>query len=135
MTPICECCGQRIRKLNPHKMDKQKCKMLALLGRLSGWVEVKAGRFSEFNGDDQVHAMRLEWFGLTEHGAPRSGQYRITAEGLRFLRGEWSVPKVIWCRDGVVVKEDVDRVFIGAVRNFVLDKDYWDNYSNEQRDD
>lgn len=132
MHSVCECCGQKIRKLNPHRMDKQKCRMLALIGQYSGWVEVKAGKFGGFNGDDQVHAMRLEWFGLVEHGPRRSGLYRITRAGRCFLQGTLTVPRVIWCRDGVVVRETEDVVGLNDVKDFVLDKDYWDNYGREQ---
>lgn len=133
MGEICHACKQRIRKLNPHRMDSQKVRMLTLIAELGldyeeRWVEVKAGRFAGFNGDDQVFAMRLQWFYLVEHGPRRSGLYRATPGGILFLQGRLKVPKTIYCRDGEVIKWDEDMVGIEEVKNVVLDKPYWDNY-------
>ncbi len=138
--PVCETCKQRIRKLNPHRMDRQKVRMLSLIGELGldekdHWVEVKAGRFPGFNGDDQVFAMRLQWFYLVEHGPKRSGLYRITDNGILFLKGKLSVPKTIWCRDGRVVDWDDEMVLIHQVKGVHLDKTYWNSYPSIQRDE
>jgi hypothetical protein len=73
------------------------------------------------------------WFGLAEHGAPRSGLYRITQEGKDFLAGTHVVPKVIWCRNGVVVETDSMQVTIGSIKDIVLDKEYWDKYGAIQK--
>ena len=125
----CECCGQRIRKLNPHRMDKKKVALLELLAKHGDWMEVKAGRITGFNGDEQVFAMRLGWFGLAEHGAQRSGMYRATPAGISFLLGLLNVPRIIWCRDGQVFDKSDDMVDVYSVRHVVLDKKYWDDYS------
>lgn len=137
----CPHCKQKIRKLNPHRMDASKVMMLEYLGKAfasgeneGGWTQIKSGRIPGFRGDEQVHAMRLEWFGLSEHGPRRSGLYRITRAGIDFLRGEGVVPMVIWCKEGQVIERDTIMVTISSVRNLVLDKAYWDNYPAITRD-
>ena len=136
----CPHCKQKIRKLNPHRMDASKVQLLEYLGKAmnsgdheDGWVEIKAGRIGRFRGDEQVHAMRLEWFGLVEHGPRRSGLYRITKSGMDFLRGQGDVSSVIWCQEGRVVDQDTTMVTISSVKNVVLDKAYWDSYPSIQR--
>jgi hypothetical protein len=136
---ICTQCNQKIRKLNPHRMDKDKVAMLEILARANDWVAVQAGHGVILNGQiirapyrAQAHVSRLVWFGLAEHGARRSGLYKITADGFEFLKGTHAVPKIIWCKDGVVVAEDSTLVTIGSVKDVILDKEYWDNYHMEQ---
>jgi len=140
----CVCCGQRIRKLNPHRMCKQKVAVLELLGKASvagmDWVKVLEGSSIMIGGDRihapyraRAHASRLEWFGLAEHGETRSGLYRITKAGFAFLLGEHTVPATIYCKDGLVVERDTKMVGLNDVCNVVLDKAYWDNYRNIQK--
>lgn len=137
---ICECCGQKIRKLNPHRMCKQKVHLLKILYDAKDWVFVQEGYGVEVHGHMQrapyrarAHASRLVWFGLAEHGPVRSGLYRITENGMRFLAGMAHVPAVIYCKDGEVVETTEKKVTIRDVRGVVLDKEYWDNYSQIQR--
>lgn len=140
MANNCVCCGQTIKKLNPHRMCKQKVVMLEILDRANDWVHVQEGH-GAFHGSSvtrapyraRAHVSRLVWFGLAEHGAPRSGLYRITQEGRDFLAGIHVVPKVIWCRNGVVVETDSMQVTIGSIKDVVLDKEYWDNYGAIQK--
>ena len=135
----CDCCGQKIRKLNPHRMCKKKVAMLEYISMSSdngaAWVEIKSGRIQNrgFNGDEQVFAMRLGWFGLVEYGERRSGLYKITPDGINFLLGLHRVPKVIWCQDGKVIEKSPDTISIEDVKNVVLDKAYWDNYATQQK--
>lgn len=137
---ICECCGQKIRKLNPHRMCKQKVDLLKMLHRAEGdWVFVQAGYGVEINGKMErapyranQHASRLVWFGLAEHGPVRSGKYRITPNGVKFLAGLHEVPATIYCKDGVVVETTEKKVGIRDVRGIILDKEYWDNYAHIQ---
>jgi hypothetical protein len=140
MANICVCCGQTIKKLNPHRMCKQKVVMLEILAKANDWVHVQEGH-GAFHGDSvtrapyraRAHVSRLVWFGLAEHGVPRSGLYRITQEGRDFLAGTHVVPKVIWCRNGVVVETDSMQVTIGSIKDVVLDKEYWDKYGAIQK--
>jgi hypothetical protein len=141
MKTTCKCCGQKIRKLNPHRMCKQKVLVLEILAKANDWVVAQHGHGIVVGGHPvrapyraEAHASRLVWFGLAEHGAPRSGRYRITQAGIDFLQGKHVVPKTIWCKDGVVVDSDPSLVAIGSVKNVVLDKDYWDNYGSIQRE-
>lgn len=145
MTARCEACGQRIRKLNPHAMDKTKVRVLEVIARhnLDGalWVSVKADPASvparsswPVYVTDEVHVARLRWFGLIETHGHRSGLYKATPLGLLFLRGKASVPAKIWCREGEVVDQSPERVYVGQVRGAVLDKTYWDGYASEQRE-
>ena len=137
---VCACCGQKIRKLNPHRMCKQKVELLKILHKAGDWVFVQEGYGAEVNGKMErapyrarAHASRLVWFGLAEHGSIRSGLYRITDAGVNFLRGVHAVPAVIWCKDGKVVDTDTRMVTIHSIKDVVLDKEYWDNYPSIQR--
>jgi len=138
---ICPHCEQKIRKLNPHRMCKNKVAMLEMLANTGDWVFVQAGHGAIVSGRRarapyraQAHCSVLVWFGLAEHSAERrSGLYRITDNGYKFLQNEHMVPQVIWSRDGRIVKEDSVLVSIGSVRNVVLNKEYWDAYPAMQR--
>lgn len=137
---ICDHCGQEIKKLNPHTICKQKIQLLIILGEVwnSGveWAQVKEG-YLVVGGDNshrapycaRQHADRLKWFNLVNHRGPRTGEYQINQNGVDFLQGRISVPKTIYCREGRVVEESPERVFIGDVRGIVLGKRYWDNYA------
>lgn len=125
---VCECCGQKIRKLNPHTMCRKKVRLLEYIAKQHGWVKISTGNARQLTGDAAVLAIRLEWFGLIEHGPNRSGLYRATKSGIDFLQGKHLIPKKIWCRDGRVVERESTLVSIGSVKNVVLDKEYWDNY-------
>lgn len=136
----CPHCKQKIRKMNPHRMCKNKVRMLEFLAKANDWVFVEAGRGAVVEGQvtkapyrAQAHCSVLTWFGLAEHGERRSGMYRITDAGVNFLLNQHLVPKVIWSRDGKVVERDTMLVGIESVRGVVLDKEYWDNYPLVQR--
>jgi hypothetical protein len=136
----CLHCKQKIRKMNPHHMCKKKVAMLEFLAKANDWVFVEAGRGAVVQGQisrapyrAQAHCSVLVWFGLAEHGERRSGMYRITENGVKFLRGEHQVPKIIWSREGDIVDRDTTMVSIGSVKHVVLDKEYWDNYPAQQR--
>ena len=99
---------------------------------------VQAGYGVEINGKMErapyranQHASRLVWFGLAEHGATRSGLYRITNNGINFLVGKHEVPAVIFCKDGEVVESTDKKVTIRDIKGVVLDKAYWDNYPKQ----
>ena len=131
MKTNCECCGQKIRNLNPHRMCKSKVALLEAVAKQGDWVKISTGSKFQLVGDAAVLALRLEWFGLLEHGAQRSGLYRATKDGVSFLMGYHLVPKVIWCRDGKVVDSDTTMVSVHSVRKVVLDIEYWNNYPKQ----
>lgn len=143
-TRYCETCGQKIRKLNPHSMDKRKVWLLERIARLNAsgieWIKVqrdgnlipREDRNKTIQCDD-VHAMRLKWFGLCETKAFRSGEYKATPKGIRFLKGKESVPSKIWCREGEVVEVEEHRVHVHEIRGVIYDKTYWDSYAVLQR--
>jgi len=136
----CPTCG-RSTKLLPHRMDLSKCRMLMEVARRNAngheWVKVQRdGNLidpaeSTIQADD-VHALRLTWFGLLERQAPRTGLYRVTSLGIEFLRGRAMVPDRIFCRDGVVATASSDMVSIDDVQGVILDREYWDNYPNNE---
>lgn len=142
----CPTCGQRLRRLNPHSMDRSKVEVLEGIATLNTagveWVKVQRDghlirpedRATTIQRDD-VHALRLVWFGLLRRKAKRTGMYRATLDGLGFLAGECSVPKQIMCRDGNVEMESRGRVFIHQVRGVVFDKAYWASYYQLQMED
>jgi len=131
-------CGQRVRKLNPHRMDAGKIRVLRKIADLNHyfvWVKVQQdGRLispeeAAFTIQiDAVHASRLVWFGLLDRKSPRSGMFRINDNGRAFLRGDLAVPAVILCSEGEVVKQSEKTVTIDDAERTVLTKEYWDNY-------
>ena len=125
---------RKVRKLNPHRMCRKKVALLEFIAKQHDWVKISTGTQKQLTGDAAVLALRLEWFGLVEHGPIRSGLYRATPNGIAFLKGKHSVPKVIWCRDAKVIESDSTLISIASVKNVVLDKEYWDNYYMLQRE-
>jgi len=82
----------------------------------------------------QAHCSVLVWFGLAEHSPEkRSGLYKITEAGHKFLANEYMVPAIIWSRDGRVVDRDQRLTGIDSVKNVVFNKNYWDAYPSVQR--
>lgn len=145
MEPVrhCPACGQKIRKLNPHRMDKQKLRVLEDIARhtKSGdWVEItEDSTITTADGSRhtvkqvRVHAQRLKYFGLLDYKGRRTARYRINGTGIGFLSGRISVPAIIYCREGKVEERTLDRIFVGSVPGIVLDKVYWDRYYREQK--
>jgi hypothetical protein len=139
----CPSCGQKIRKLNTHRMDFSKVRLLIQIATMNlkyEWVKVQRdGNLIKFEERDRtiqvddVHALRLTWFGLLERKAFRSGLYRVTTKGISFLGGYSFVPAQILCRNGVVVERADELVSIGEVKGVVLDKAYWDDYAAIQK--
>ena len=137
----CPECKQKIRKMNPQRVCKKKVEMLIMLAQAKDWVYVQAGHGTMINGQMVKGPYRaqslcsvLVWFGLAEHSVERrSGVYRITEDGLNFLRGIHLVPKLIWSFEGQIVERDTTMVSISSVKKIVLDKAYWDNYPSLQR--
>lgn len=124
-------------------MDSTKVWLLYAIARLNAlgiaWIKVQRDGGLIADADkartiqcDDVHALRLTWFGLLETKEKRSGEYRIISAGMEFLEGKLPVPKTIWCKDGLVVKQTIETVFISEVKNVVLDKSYWDSYAARQ---
>jgi len=136
----CTTCGQRIRKLNPHRMDRQKLRTLGDIAAFnaagSEWVKtleapaLQVGnekRRSTYCGRN--HAERLHWFGLLDYRGHRSGEFRVNAAGMAFLAGSGRVPAKIWCRGGVVKARSQSTVCVADIRGVILDRAYWDNYA------
>lgn len=129
---VCPHCEQKIRRLNPHRMCRSKIALLNYIASQEDWVRItNVHRVSI--GDAAVLAIRLQWFGLVEHGPRRSGLYRATPDGINFLKGTHAVPKVIWCRDGKVVDRDTTLLTVGSFKNVILDNAYWSAYPSMQR--
>lgn len=140
---ICHACGQKIRKLNPHRMDFAKVKVLrwiAEINRTYQWAKIQQDihlipidEAAWTIQTDAVHATRLHWFGLIDRRGARDGMYRINDDGIAFLRGKLKVPSTIFCKDGVVVEWTNEFVELSQVKDVILDKEYWDNYASIQK--
>lgn len=144
----CTACGQTIRKLNPHTMDKQKVRVLQDIAKLNlggnEWVLAKEGdaletvvggvsvtTYTAYRA--RAHASRLVWFGLLESQGHRTGAYKVTKNGLDFLAGRLAVPRTIYCRGGVVKEQSPETVRAMDVKKVALDKPYWDDYAKLQK--
>ena len=141
MTQCCDKCGQKVRRLNPHHICKSKVEMLEILAKAGGYIYVDSARSATIDGEVKRVPYRaqslcsvLVWFGLVEREGHRSGHYKITDAGLRYLRGEHMVPATIWSRDGEIVETDQQMTSITSVKDVKLDKEYWDNYWKLQKD-
>tara|TARA_B110000495_G_scaffold203492_1_gene227460 strand:- start:3768 stop:4295 length:528 start_codon:yes stop_codon:yes gene_type:complete len=132
----CQCCGV-IAALNPHRIDKQKTRVIrdiAILQLDNQWIRVESGRglrgdMGEWKATAYqagAHITRAGWFGLAE-SMPRSADWRITSLGFDFLRGIADIPLRILCRGGIVIYESIERIRITDVTE-TFDKDYWDSY-------
>lgn len=137
MSDCCAQCGQKIRKLNPHRLYDDYVSVLRALATAHAngdeWVRMWQGTtqgIDVYAGN--VLASRLVWFGLAESRGHRTGQWRITDAGLRFLAGRHSVPAVIYVRDACVVRTSDERVFLKDIKDVVLEAGYWDRYAGEQ---
>jgi hypothetical protein len=141
----CVLCGSRAKKLNPHRMDISKIRVLRAIARLNDegslWVKAthadtlvpESGRIYKTSWRAAEHAARLRWFGLLEYNGRRSGQYQINDAGRQFLAGTLSVPAVIRCRNGEVIERSTETVSITDAAEVSLGEDYWDGYADEQR--
>lgn len=139
---ICPCCDQLVRKPNVSMMDSAKVELLRILGKVDGWVYIQAGNLvkdiatgNEYTGPYRgaQHAACLVSFRLAKRGPRRSGHYKISDLGRRFLRGEAVVPTKIWCQQGRVVDHEAGRVHLHDVANVKLTRAYWDNFSQHNK--
>jgi len=152
----CPTCRQTIKKLNPHRMDSDKVRMLLQIALIqeraarstettSEWVLVKEGKplevlveggpslLMETSRIPRQHTSRLGWYGLVDKKpGKRSGAFKMNEAGYAFIRGELSVPARIWCMDGEVIERSQDHVSISQVKNVVLSAEYWDGYPEWQ---
>lgn len=73
---------------------------------------------------------KLRWWNLIEQmdmkrddGSPRNGRWKVTAEGLRFARGEIRVPRYIWEYNNKPIEEQPDSklVFIHEIKGVEFD--------------
>jgi len=127
------------QKPNPHRMDRSKVHLLIKIAKLNKagheWVKIQqdSSLIREHEQArtiqcDAVHANRLKWFGLIDLKEKRSGEYQINMNGIKFLKNEHSVPNLIWCKKGHVVKEGVVTVLLNQIKGTILNKEYWDNF-------
>ena len=143
-TRVCSSCGQKLRKLNAHHVNKQTVMVLEMIAKLNDagheWVRVEAGHMlrAEFQTVRTAYragayAIYLTWFGLLEDRARRSGEFRVTHRGFNFLIGRTPVPMTIYCQGGSVIETAKEHVYIHEVRDIAFDKAYWDHYAEQQK--
>lgn len=143
--PAIECtvCDQKIRKLNPHSMDRTKVDLLMTIARMNAngieWVKIQqdsslipAAERHRTLQRDAVHASRLTWFGLLVRMEDRSGEFRVSQSGVDFLLGKSTVPERIWCQGGRVIRKSDNEVTVHQIKDVVYDKAYWDQYPRVQ---
>lgn len=133
---FCPCCKQTIRDKNPHSLGAGHVKVLETIAKSGAtWTHAQQGDKVFVEGEKgrapyKVNSMAcvLTWFGLLERRERMSGDYRVTAEGIAFLKGRHTVPPVIWSFDGEVVGYDPGAVSIHSVKHVVYDAEYWKDY-------
>lgn len=124
-------------------MDYSKWVVLCRIAELNRqgveWVKVQRDgdlikdAAEEVQSDD-VHALRMTWFGLLERQAIRTGLYRLTSRGWAFLAGTHRVPATIVTHLGKVLWESAELVSVREIKGVVLDRSYWTRYSRGEVD-
>ena len=105
----CPCCKQTV-KVYRRRLDKGKAKLLIKFYKAdrhaSGerWLHVKRDIFGGHDASGE-HA-KLRYWGLLEERAPRSGEWRITDDGRRFVEGMLKVPCAAFTYNGDMLKLD-----------------------------
>jgi len=134
----CSCCG-RANALNPMRIDKRKLHVLrdmVEMHKSDGWIRVEAGRglqgfdtkrWVETAYRAREHVSNLQNFGLSETQGKRTSLWRITKDGVDFLRGKLSIPSKILVRDGDTIYRSNEKINVFDVHD-TFDKEYWDNY-------
>lgn len=133
----CDCCGQKIQKPRKVRLGKQGVEALMGLAEEKGWVYVGDGnRGKDLKTNSNVRLQYCSrqyigwavWYGLAEKDKLQQGVYRITNTGIKFLKGEVSIPEYLLIRFGKVVGTSPDMQYVSDVRNLVLDREYWAAY-------
>jgi hypothetical protein len=136
----CDHCHRR-GALNPHRMCDRKVRLLhdciVLHREGDEWIRIGQGDKISGDGSDEYTetvdcaralAGRLIWFGLVESQGHRSGLFKVTERGEKFLGGTRRIPAKILCRDGDTIYVSEERVTIVDVIGIRLNKTYWDGY-------
>lgn len=117
----CPCCGQ-FAKIYRWSLYSTAVKALILyyrIGRTRRFVH--SNRLKDHNYKGQGDASRLQNWGLVEGektlrpDGGRSGYWRVTDLGERFLKGAASIPKYIYVFDGQVIDYSPEAVMLADV--------------------
>jgi hypothetical protein len=142
----CPSCGRPMTKANPHTMCKSKVRVLYDICVLNdrghglvkppeggeGLLKLPDGSTYKTVNDCKNHIHRLTWFGLLDRiSGRRTGGYRINENGREFLSGNRSIPKTIFCRDGEVIWESPETIYVNEVSAHFTDE-YWASYAAHQ---
>lgn len=142
----CPSCGRPMTKANPHTMCRSKVRVLYDICALNdlghelvkppeggeGLLKLPDGSSYKTVNDCKNHIHRLTWFGLLDRiSGRRTGGYRINQNGREFLAGTLRIPKTIFCRDGEVIWESPEVVYVNEVFEHFTDE-YWASYATRQ---
>lgn len=136
----CPTCGRRSPRSYRHRIDAAKVSVLERVAAVNRagteWAKVQRDgaltraedRLRTIQCDD-VHALRLSWFGLLQSRGRRTGEYRVTAKGARFLAGVAVVPEWIECLRGALLSASHINKTVSEVRDVKLNAAYWAEYA------
>lgn len=119
---VCPCCDG-IAKVYPRKFNKTLARILMVLAR---WDVENSGQFHHVKNEWQwanwsfnAEYARMVDLGLIEEpaegradGNPNTGFHRITHKGVRFVKGEITIPERVFCYKGKVIDESPEQINI-----------------------
>ncbi len=142
MSKNCETCGQRIREIRAHHMNKHLLSLLQAGSKVIMASNVNDFRRADLDGEvsDYTNLSPLRYFGLIHRvkkdGVVQRGHWLITRNGWTFLRGEIEIPKYIKVRDNTIESRAEETVHVRDVYRgseaIATTFEYFDHETGEQ---
>ncbi len=121
MSKNCEACGQRIREVRAHNMNKHLLTLLKAGAKVVMDSGVNDFRRADLDSEvsDYTNLSPLRYFGLIHRvkkdGVVQRGHWLVTRNGWAFLRGEIEIPKYIKVRDNKIESRAPETVHVKDV--------------------
>ncbi len=123
---FCPHCGAKMVKYK-HSLSIPMVEGLTLLRDAGGGpINIKELNMSRNQWDN---FQKLRYFKLVkrvyEDGVRKSGVWKITKRGRRFLLGDVMVPRAVWTYRGKTCDKEPERIFAWEVSGFYQDRETW----------